>query len=466
MILDTQKAIFVHIPRTAGTSIETSLCGHSITDPHFSNVWPKWSGPILRYGDEKFSKYFKFSIVRNPWDRLVSIYHYYKEGGNQRSEDKAIQKKWSGTFKEFVYNLDYWATHSQVDCQLANQADYLYDDDKLIVDFIGRFEKLNLYYNQLCKRLNIQRPLLKLNASTHKPYEKYYSKNTMEIVGKWFEKDIVFFDYRFTTKKQPLFAGPWIGEFGFELMKWQSFVRAASRGYEKVTVASRPDRQFLYQDFCDEFIPIDVKGTPDSFVIKEEEIKTDLPSTYKNKGYDVLLPTRRFVKKISSKNFKPFVGFIKFGNFNLDETYDILIHARFREHRDEDNWPFENWKLLTKSLNYRMASIGTKKEALHIDNTIDLRGIGLEQLADVMASSKLIIGPSSGPMHFASLCGLPHLVWGGTTGGWDSKPRYLKSWNPFDTKVVFYDGENWQPEVNSILELTKNIMEDGFDNRQ
>jgi len=65
---DGPRAIFIHIPKCAGTSIAHALYGHS--------CW-HWTAEDLRFiNREKFDSYLKFSIVRNPWSRLFSAFSY------------------------------------------------------------------------------------------------------------------------------------------------------------------------------------------------------------------------------------------------------------------------------------------------------------------------------------------------------------------------------------------------------
>ena len=66
-----------------------------------------------------------------------------------------------------------------------------------------------------------------------------------------------------------------------------------------------------------------------------------------------------------------------------------------------------------------------------------------------MNNSKIIVGPSSGPMHLATLSGLKHLVW--TTDF--NISRYTKDWNPFNTDVTLYTEEGWNPSPIKIKEL-------------
>ena len=65
-----------------------------------------------------------------------------------------------------------------------------------------------------------------------------------------------------------------------------------------------------------------------------------------------------------------------------------------------------------------------------------------------------MVGPSSGPMHLAQMCGTPIVCWGDNRkyNGHFLKDRYLKDWNPFNSQVEWIDCENWQPEPEEIVE--------------
>ena len=72
------KCIFIHIPRTSGTSIEKTLFEKN-TASRNPNYWKKYkhfkaSQVREHVGEDVWNSYFKFSMVRNPWDRVVSRY--------------------------------------------------------------------------------------------------------------------------------------------------------------------------------------------------------------------------------------------------------------------------------------------------------------------------------------------------------------------------------------------------------
>ena len=80
MIYDKYKCIHIHIPKTAGTSITKALHGKDFVlfDTN-KKIWRQHATALEtreHYGKEKWDSYFKFSIVRNPFDRLVSAYNW------------------------------------------------------------------------------------------------------------------------------------------------------------------------------------------------------------------------------------------------------------------------------------------------------------------------------------------------------------------------------------------------------
>jgi len=257
------------------------------------------------------------------------------------------------------------------------------------------------------------------------------------------------------TKNKILLAGPWIGEFGYELFCWQGHIRRLSKDYGKTIVIGRPGHNILYSDFVDEYIEFD----PDSYLTNGWRCEgskpyKDLVSSIEHTNYidgqfDIGM---NYTGDILNDRQGLFFNQVynKYESNTEIESYDILFHGRNKKSGDVRNWDRDNWVKLSKSLEgCKIASIGND-ESFHIEGTDDLRGVSLNDLVGVMNKSKLIVGPSSGPMHLASLCGLKHLVWSEEF----NRLRYEKYWNPFGTEVIFHTGGDWNPKVEDI----KNII--------
>lgn len=262
------------------------------------------------------------------------------------------------------------------------------------------------------------------------------------------------------SKEKILLAGPWIGEFGWELFCWQGFVRNISKEFDKTIIIGRPTNELLYKDFCDEFIPFDPKSfNTDAWRCHGAKSAKDLikdikHTTYLNGQFDIGF---RYAKPhgLLTMGHATKQKFHKYTSDTSNESYDVIFHCRNKKTGSDRNWSKKQWEKLLEELpdNLNVACIGND-EAFHIDGTIDKRNIDLDELVSIMNNSKIIVGPSSGPMHLASLSGLKHLVWSEEF----NRDRYEKVWNPFNTEVIFYSDGKWNPKPKKIKELIiKNI---------
>jgi ADP-heptose:LPS heptosyltransferase len=262
-----------------------------------------------------------------------------------------------------------------------------------------------------------------------------------------------------------LLAGPWVGEFGWELFCWQGHVRSLALQYDKTAVACKPGHEALYEDFADKIILYEPTSHDTNMFMCEGENGNCLQGKYDcthylgghfNIGFPIENP------EASSDAFKQQL-FKRYGEKNPENAYDIIIHARATNKGGSDyrNYPIERWNdLISKMDANKIACIGTTHAALHIDGTEDLRGKSIKDLTNILASSQVIVGPSSGPMHLATLCGCPQVVWCGNPFSITNKRRYEKYWNPFNTPVAYLHSEdNWDADTDSILESIEKIKQ-------
>jgi hypothetical protein len=186
MISHPHKAVFIHIPKTGGTSIESAL-GHNRTEHRTATYLMKRHGTI-------WNDYFTFSVIRNPWDRMVSIYFYYKL--NNEPANVGIKKDMSPTFLHFIHEFKNkkrkWFQPFYVP-----QSDWLCDGEKLLIDHVCRFENFNEDVSAVLKKIGVKRNLPHKRKSKHDNYKTYYDVETIEIVRDIFEKDIKLFNYDF-----------------------------------------------------------------------------------------------------------------------------------------------------------------------------------------------------------------------------------------------------------------------------
>jgi hypothetical protein len=203
MICHKHKFIFVHINKTAGTSLEWVLMKHSNNrrvgkrKPGISLIGRTKHRPVSEYkiiADKiyGFKNYFKFTLVRNPWQRLLSNYFFrkYKKG------DTDIQKL---SFTEWVKNSNKRGYLFENCLSRYAQLDWITDENgEVCVDFIGRFENLQEDFNTICDKIGIPRnELPHKNATKHKHYTEYYDDESIFIVAEKYAKDIEYFGYKF-----------------------------------------------------------------------------------------------------------------------------------------------------------------------------------------------------------------------------------------------------------------------------
>ena len=201
MTSHSKKFIFVHVPRTGGTSIHHALKEYS---HDFKNHEP------LRLIDPHLisSKYFVFRIVRNPWDLVVSRYKYGQLNAATLRPFEEWVKKSYGSFLSWRDNPNTRSMVKDMFCgPFWNQIDWIKDsNNEVAVDFVGRFENLQYDFSHILKKVGIaNRTLPHLNASSSEQqgaipqtgYRSYYNDDLRNIVSDWFHDDIMYFGYEF-----------------------------------------------------------------------------------------------------------------------------------------------------------------------------------------------------------------------------------------------------------------------------
>ncbi|MBL7076040.1 MAG: hypothetical protein ISS31_01085 [Kiritimatiellae bacterium] len=261
------------------------------------------------------------------------------------------------------------------------------------------------------------------------------------------------------SKKDTLFAGPWVGEFGWELMDWQGYLRALRGRYKRIIVSARPSSKALYDDFCDEFVPHGIRGESNAHTIfgieNPHELARVLNAIPANCDH---LPPLRYIPQDEQ-------SFIRFGGDHSDETApDILVHARGRASVPGRNWPVEQWQHLAALLQEEgmtVGCIGLRNATLEVEGVVDYRDLPLAETMQLMSSCKCVVGPSSGAMHLASLCGSPHVVWTDRKSygmGKTSREKYESWWNPLQTPVAVMDESGFSPDVADVRACIRGLL--------
>lgn len=232
MICHPCRCVFIHIPKTGGISVEhvfLELVGLTwdTRAPLLlrRNDDPAKGPPYLAHlkateyvsrgwlSEELFDSYFKFSFVRNPWDRLVSEYKYRRHPMRM-------------SFKTWLFERLPEPGFTDAYCHLVPQHEFIYDGNgRLLADFVGRYESLQAGFDKVCERLGIPpTPLPHENRSLDPPrirslndvkkrvrrwlwtlrprnvyphYTQYYDDESRAFVADLYRKDIETFGYAF-----------------------------------------------------------------------------------------------------------------------------------------------------------------------------------------------------------------------------------------------------------------------------
>lgn len=151
----------------------------------------------------QYDDYFKFTFVRNPWDRLVSCYCDKIMGKNHKRHDigsAAFPEIRKGMpFDEFV-RVVHAIPDKEADSHFRSQHVSLFGPDgRVMVDFVGRFENLREDFAHVSREIGvpeIQLPHI-LRSEREPGYRTFYDEDTAVLVGERYEKDVELFGYTF-----------------------------------------------------------------------------------------------------------------------------------------------------------------------------------------------------------------------------------------------------------------------------
>lgn len=210
IISHKHKFIFIKTRKTAGTSIEIYLsqfCGdEDIITPImedksqiFNNRkvnnykgWYNHSLPLAiknKIGSDVFDNYFKFTIVRNPWDKIVSRY-FWSLKRDFKNKNELPFEEWFDIYKNNLENK-----------YIDENYKYAIINNEYVLDDYIKFECLHSDLERICKKIGIKYditllPHTKKNKKNKKHYLDYYNKNNFDYIEKKHQLDCKFFNYK------------------------------------------------------------------------------------------------------------------------------------------------------------------------------------------------------------------------------------------------------------------------------
>lgn len=190
---ERHRALFIHVPKAAGRSVVRGLFDVKSVE-HAPADWYQQLDPV------KFEDYFKFTFVRNPWDRAVSAYTYLSAGGSAASREDQYWAKFINGFSSFDDFVCNWMSDENIVryALFTPQVVFLKDIfGRVNMDFIGRFENLEEDFNTIAAQLKVTASLPHLNQSRARAYQSFYTDKSRAIVEQLYAADIAQFGYGF-----------------------------------------------------------------------------------------------------------------------------------------------------------------------------------------------------------------------------------------------------------------------------
>lgn len=197
MISHPLRAIFIHIPKCAGTSVDVAMFGKEVVAWN-GRYWLQHA-TIKQIRDEyatpeEFEKYFKFAFVRNPYDRMFSAFNFLAstrvDVTRENFKDFLLGK---GPLAQVIAKKNEHLRASRYH-HVVPMHEYLYEDGKCLVDFIGRFENIDEDWKKICEKIGNEE-LPHSNKIPHVPWQEFYTQELKEIVREQYAKDFELFGY-------------------------------------------------------------------------------------------------------------------------------------------------------------------------------------------------------------------------------------------------------------------------------
>jgi len=200
--------IFYRIPKNASTSMSEHLGQFNLIKKHEKRfyeladrkLYKGWFDPthakpteVYNVFRREMANYFSFCIVRNPWDRAVSMYHFAQKndlGRLYNIKTEMTFEVFCELLKDYEDDPYFIASHKQ-----TQWMEGLYPPNETL-----RFENLQEEFSRMLKEYNISHIRTELphkNSTDHKFYQEYFNTNTKKIIKQVFEKDVDTLKYTF-----------------------------------------------------------------------------------------------------------------------------------------------------------------------------------------------------------------------------------------------------------------------------
>lgn len=255
--------------------------------------------------------------------------------------------------------------------------------------------------------------------------------------------------------KRNLFAGPYTGEFGYELMQWQGFVRARRRHYEQVHVLTYPGRDYLYEGCTVHCHDINLKKAGYWYgrlnPLEARRMAHAKAAEIGLRDYDIfetsLLCTRYHKLLFGRQEFRLFEE-----PTVTPEIRDVAFHFRAVQKEGPDHAKNYDPSLadelagLCLKQGLSVICVGHPDYAYCAKGCEDWRRTNLRESVAAICSARILAGENSGATHLANLCGRPTILWANDQWRID----YSLRWNPFRVPIYVAANNTRQPRPAKV----------------
>jgi hypothetical protein len=268
------------------------------------------------------------------------------------------------------------------------------------------------------------------------------------------------------TPRRNLLAGPFVGEFGYEIMQWQAHIRARRGFYKEVHVLTYPGRDYLYEGCRVHYHDVVLKQAGYAYGrlnrIQARQMAQAKAAEIGLQDYDIfeagLLCTRYHKQVFGQPDFKLFQEPPKSAT-----PLDVAFHFRAVQKTgpDQENKNYDPAladELVRQCSNRGISTccIGHPDYAYCPPGCADYRSVDLSQTVAGICSARLVAGENSGPMHLANICGRPTVLW--AQHQW--RIDYSLRWNPFRVPIYIAANDTSQPPPKVVVDALAKALAD------
>ena len=202
IICDKKKFIFIHIPKNSGTEMTKELkktykdttllmnCERNGINIGIDKMHLYYDVIDKFIPKNILDNYFKFCIIRNPYNKLYSAWNFIKERHGYNDVNDFVKYKLD---KEFIYGKELIPGDARV--HYRPQFTFVYDtENNKFANFVIKYENINEDISKMNTKYSLTIPLYD-NGNTQKNYINFFNKESITKINSLYKKDFVLFNY-------------------------------------------------------------------------------------------------------------------------------------------------------------------------------------------------------------------------------------------------------------------------------